>query len=510
MQYVVTGAEAGAIDQYSIETAGIPSVVLMERAALAVAEAVMREENKGSRIVIAAGCGNNGADALAVARILHQKGYRKLDVFYAGNPEKATEEWKLQYHILKNIGLHPGVYEPGCIGQCEAAVDGIFGIGLSRSITGIFADLIKALNQSGARIYAVDISSGIHADTGAIMGVCVNAYRTVTFGCEKLGSILYPGAEYSGMVETADIGFPDCAVTAVKPGQVRFGKEDLSQLPVRPAYSNKGTFGKVLVVAGGKNMAGAAYLCASAAYGVGAGLVRILTVEENRSILQTLLPEAILTTIEEVCLEEQVTDCLNWAGTVAAGPGLGTGKLPEKLLQLILERWKGPLVLDADGINLLSAHPEWTALLPAGTVLTPHLGEMSRLTGQPVATLRQDLLNQARELAAKYNAVAVCKDAKTIVAGGSDTAYINVSGNAAMAKGGSGDVLTGMIIGLIAGGLQPWQAARLGAYMHGLAGDAVRKAKGSYSLLASDLVAYLPEVMKACQESSQIETCRYS
>ncbi len=496
MRYVLTGAEAKAVDRYSIENVGIPSVVLMERAALAVAEAVMREEGKDSRIVIAAGCGNNGADALAIARILYQKGYERLDVIYAGNPDNATEEWKLQYQILKRLGLYPNAYEPRCVGKCEAAVDGLFGIGLSRSINGSFADFIEELNHSGARIYAVDISSGIHADTGAIMGVCVNAYRTVTFGCEKLGSILYPGAEYSGMVETADIGFPECAVTAVKPGQVRFGKEDLLQLPVRPAYSNKGTFGKVLVAAGGKNMAGAAYLCASAAYGVGAGLVQILTVEENRSILQTLLPEAIFTTIEEDRLEEQVKDCLNWADTAAVGPGLGTGELQKRLVELILEHCEIPMVLDADGLNLLARYPEWANRLPAGTVLTPHLGEMSRLTQKAVSEIRQNLLREAKALAEQYNAVAVCKDARTIVSGGCDTDYVNVSGNSAMAKGGSGDVLTGIIAGLTAGGLEPPVAARLGVYLHGLSGDAVKRQKGSYSLLASDLVAYLPEVIK--------------
>lgn len=503
MRYVLTGAEAKVIDRYSIENVGIPSAVLMERAALAVAEAVMREEAKDSRIVIAAGCGNNGADALAVARILWQKGYEKLDVIYAGSPKKATEEWKLQYQILEKTGLCPRDYVPGCVGQCAAAVDGLFGIGLSRSITGIFADFIEELNYSSARVYAVDISSGIHADTGAIMGVCVNAYRTVTFGCEKLGSILYPGAEYSGMVETADIGFPECAVTAVKPRQVRFGKEDLSQLPVRPAYSNKGTFGKVLVAAGGKNMAGAAYLCASAAYGVGAGLVRILTVEENRSILQTLLPEAILTTIEEAHLEEQVRDCLNWASAAVVGPGLGTGEQQEKLLEFLLEHCRVPMVLDADGLNLLARHPEWNTRLPAGTILTPHLGEMSRLTQKTVSEIRQNLLSEAKALAEQYNAVAVCKDARTIVSGGCDTDYINISGNSAMAKGGSGDVLTGIIGGLIAGGVEPPLAARLGVYVHGLSGDAVMAQKGSYSLLASDLIAYLPEVMREAGKTGQ-------
>ncbi len=500
MRYVLTGAEAKAIDRYSIETVGIPSVVLMERAALAVAEAVIREESGDSRIVIGAGCGNNGADALAAARILHQRGYRRLDVIYGGDPDKATEEWKLQYQILEMMGIHPRPYEPGCVGEFRAAVDGLFGIGLSRNITGVFAEFIEELNNSGARVYAADISSGIHADTGAIMGVCVNAYRTIAFGCEKLGSILYPGAEYSGMVETADIGFPECAVTAVRPKQVRFGTEDLQQLPVRPAYSNKGTFGKVLVAAGGKNMAGAAYLCASAAYGVGAGLVRILTVEENRSILQTLLPEAILTVIDLEHLEEQTAECISWADVTAAGPGLGTGEWQERLVQLILEGTDKPLILDADGINLMAGHPEWRQLLPAGTVLTPHLGEMSRLIHKPVSVIREGLLQEAKALAEAYHAVAVCKDARTIVAGGCDTAYINVSGNSAMAKGGSGDVLTGIIAGLTAGGLEPAMAARMGVYVHGLSGDAVRKQKGSYSLLASDLAAYLPEVMRETQK----------
>lgn len=503
MRYVLTGDEAKAIDRYTIEKIGIPSVVLMERAALAVANALMKEEGPEEEIIIAAGCGNNGADALAVARILHQRGYGHLDIVYAGNREKATAEWKMQYKILQNIGLYPHPYEPGCLHSSEAAVDGLFGIGLAREVGGIYAELITELNYSARRIYAVDISSGICADTGAIMGVCVNAYRTITFGCEKLGSLFYPGAEYSGMVETADIGFPECAVTAVKPKQVRFGKEDLSQLPVRPAYSNKGTFGKVLVAAGGKNMAGAAYLCASAAYSVGAGLVRILTVEENRTILQTLLPEAVLTTIEEEKLEQQVAECVNWADAVAAGPGLGTGDLSEKLVDLILHTCEKPLVLDADGLNLLAKHPQWKKQLPAQTILTPHLGEMSRLMQEPVPVLQNQLLEKARELADMYNAVAVCKDARTIVAGKDELSYINVSGNQAMAKGGSGDVLTGVITGLLTGKLTPDQAARLGVYLHGLSGDTACRKKGSYSLFASDLAACLPEVLKAGTDNCQ-------
>lgn len=491
MRYVLTGEEAKEIDWYTIQQVGIPSVVLMERAALAVAQAVMREEERTEKIVIAAGCGNNGADALAAARILWQQGWRNLKVLQVGEDSHGTVEWQMQKHILEQMGIRIEKFEQGCVPNAGASVDGIFGIGLSRPVEGIFADCIQECNANVRHIYAVDISSGIHADTGKILGVCIKAYRTIAFGSEKLGSILYPGTEYSGMVETVDIGFPECAAAAVNPKAVRFEPGDLRRLPVRPAYSNKGTFGRVLIAAGGKNMAGAAYLSAYAAYSVGAGLVRILTVEENRTILQTLLPEAILTIWDETNLETQVEQCMEWATVAAVGPGLGTGDGAGRLLHTMLRHRRCPLVLDADALNLLAENPGWQTLLGENCILTPHLGELSRLTNISVERLQENLLAEVDILGSKWHATVVCKDARTIVCTGGEPLYVNVSGNQAMAKGGSGDVLTGIIVGLVAQKRSCHEAACLGVYLHGLAGDAVQAEKGSYSLLATDLVRAL-------------------
>ena len=492
MRRVLTGKEAKAIDQYTIKTIGIPSVVLMERAALAVAQAVMQEEKKTERIVVVAGCGNNGADALAVARILWQNGWQNLCIVWVGNADNATAEWKMQKHILEQMGIDAMPFRKGCIAAAPAAIDGLFGIGLSRPVEGIFADCIAECNAVIRHIYAVDLSSGIHADTGKILGVCIKAYRTIAFGYEKLGSILYPGAEYSGIVETVEIGFPECAAAAVNPKAVRFEPDDLHRLPVRPAYSNKGTFGKVLIVAGGKNMAGAAYLSAYAAYSVGAGLVRILTVEENRTILQTLLPEAILTVWDEANLQSQAEQCLDWASVVVAGPGLGTEKSAEQLVQVILQQCRKPLVLDADGLNLLAANPQWQNYLGVHCILTPHLGELSRLTGLSIGQLQNRLLETAEELSRRWGSTVVCKDARTIVCAEGKPLYVNISGNQAMAKAGSGDVLTGIVGGILAQKQSCYDAACLGVYLHGLVGDAVQSEKGSYSLLATDLIRALP------------------
>ncbi len=514
MQYVVTGKEMKAIDEYSIHQIGIPSLVLMERAAHALCTSIAEKENKDASIGIVAGTGNNGADGLAAARILQEKGFSRIRVWVAGNRDHATEEWEIQYQIVRKLGIPVCLNwtgEDSALSSCGVLVDCLFGTGLSREVTGVYRTVIGAINASPAKVYAADIPSGISAENGRKMGVAVKADITVTFGFLKAGCILYPGAEYSGNVEVHPIGFPRLALEQICHSFVIYGEEDKSRMPVRPKHSNKGTFGKVLLVAGSPNMAGAACFAAGAAYACGAGLVRILTARENREILQTQIPEAILTTWEsgreQLYYEDIVRQCCSQATVVAAGPGLGTSKEAAFLCEALLREWKGPLVLDADGLNLLAQHPQWGEESCGNWILTPHPGELARLLGIETAQAAENLLECAEQLANRYRAVAVCKDARTIVESGSVPTYINVSGNSAMAKAGSGDVLAGILAGLLVQQKDSKRAACLGTYLHGRCGDLAREEKGPYSVLARDLLEHIGpafgELIEYCSKEKE-------
>ena len=300
-----------------------------------------------------------------------------------------------------------------------------------------------------------------------------------------------------------EIGFPNKAVEEIAPQMVSFTTDDLELLPERKAWTNKGSYGKVLLIAGSKNMAGAALLSGTAAYKSGSGLVRIFSCEENRVILQEKLPEAILTTYDsEEKAWELLPESLSWASVIGIGPGIGQSAFASKLVKQVLTLGKAPLVIDADGLNnlaaLLQEDTELRQLFheyEGGMILTPHLKEMSRLTGEEIAEIRSNLPKAAASTADKGH-VIVLKDARTIVSDGSVPSYINMSGNNGMATGGSGDVLTGIICGFLAGGLDILTAARLGVYCHGLAGDAAAKEKGYYSVLAGDLPNYLETILK--------------
>ena len=291
MRYLPGREAMQKIEEYSIRRVGIPSLALMERAALAVADAVSERCTPSSRVLICCGMGNNGADGLAAARILYQR-HIDVEVLLIGDPQKCTEEFRTQYTIVTRLHIRTGTFadfeEYIKKETYDLIVDAIFGIGLTRPLTGMYRDLADRLNQADACRIAVDLPSGISADTGAVLGTAVKADLTVTFGYEKLGLAMDPGRQYAGEVRICDIGLLRRDPEGL--WAYTYEPEDLKALPVRPERSHKGTFGKVLIVAGSKNMSGAAYLSAKAAYRTGAGLVRILTPEENRVILQSSLP----------------------------------------------------------------------------------------------------------------------------------------------------------------------------------------------------------------------------
>lgn len=503
MRYLVNGEEMKQIDRETIEGTGIPSMVLMERAALAVVGEI-RQRVDAPSVLCVCGCGNNGADGLAIARILTEEGI-VADVLIAGKEEHATSEWKQQKTIIDNLPIR--VVTNPVMAEYTVIVDAMFGVGLGRDITGKYAEWIEKINGSSALVVAVDMPSGICASSGEVKGIAVKADVTVTFGLQKAGLVFYPGASYAGEICVKKIGFPKQNVDKVKPVLYSLEKEDLAELPARRADLHKGSAGKILIVAGSKNMAGAAILSAKAAYRMGAGLVRILTTECNRTIIQTALPEAVLMTYE--CEEEAkklLTRALEWADIAVAGPGLGQTKTAYELIrQLSLyagEHKEKRYVLDADALQILASDKELWEGFSACSVITPHMGEMAAILDIPVAELQKNRIALAKKVGMEYNLICVLKDARTVVCDAKDACYVNMSGNSGMATAGSGDVLTGVIAGCLAMGLPLKRAAEFGVFLHGLAGDEAKKHLGEHALMAQDIADGLSCVWKEADGST--------
>ncbi len=495
MKYLLNGTQMKQIDAISISQYGVPSLVLMERAALAVATRMKQVISKDDRILVLSTSGNNGADGLAVARIMYTWGYQ-VEILACGSFDHATDENNLQLHMVQKLGI--SVINNAKISTYNIIVDALFGIGLNKPITGELVSLVNEVNHCDNVVFSVDIPSGIHAGSGQILGCCIQADYTITFGYEKLGLVLHPGCEYAGKIYCDEIGFVPGVIDKVAPTTFTYEQSDLEKVPRRHAHSNKGTYGKVLVIAGSKNMSGACYLSAKAAYRTGAGLVKILTAKDNRTILQASLPEAILATYEADTGMEELVKHLDWATVIVIGPGIGDSKEAAKLLDLVVTQAKVPVVMDADALNLLAAREDLEELLTGFSnrvILTPHLMEMSRLAKVSVQDIKNELLPFAVDTVKGKQYTLVLKDARTIVARDSQE-YINCSGNHGMATAGAGDVLTGIIAGILAEGMPPYEAACLGVYIHGLAGDKAREKKGAYSLMAEDIVESISDVLK--------------
>lgn len=537
MRYVLDAASMKNVDSYSINTLGIPSVVLMERAALSVTEAIESKVkgNIHTDIICVCGRGNNGADGLAVARQLYLKGYN-VDV-YIINSHASTKEFDIQLNIIKNLGIEcinsPDFSKYGVI------VDALFGNGLSRELAGEARIVVDTINKcstsvrsqytqnsdnNGNRlVVAVDIPSGISASTGVVMGSAVNADITVTFGFEKIGHILYPAASYCGKIIRKDIGF------AQYPDMTRdiftYDYSDISDmLPLRKPDGNKGTFGKALVIAGSRLYGGAAVLSSRAAARIGAGLVRTLTHISNRTAVITGNMECIVDTYDtdEECgdfvknTETLVDKCICWADVVCIGPGLSMEESAVKLVRSVSAKKNIKKLYDADALNIIAQYKieldgsnddvDYEAggnsgnasykdgMSDKNVVVTPHIGEMSRLTGLDIAVIKNNPIDTARTYSREHNCVCVLKDARTIVSDG-ERVYINMSGNDGMATGGSGDVLSGIITGLMAQGLTTFEASALGVYIHGCAGDEAALSNGKYSMVAGDIIDNIKNVL---------------
>ena len=493
MKEIVTCRQMKELDRITIEDMGVPSCVLMERAALAVVTEMEKLFAKEERILVVCGSGNNGGDGIAVARLLHLKGI-SAEIFFAGNIEKMTVDTALQWKIAESYYV-PKVNNP-VWDEYTTIVDAIFGVGLARPVEGKYREIIGAMNHARAKKIAVDIPSGVNGDTGQEMGIAFQADLTVTFGFAKRGLCFYPGRMYAGQVVTADIGIYR---TAGKADTWYLEESDLRLLPERQRGGNKGTFGKVLVVAGSEGMCGAAYLSAQAALKAGAGMVQIQTVEANRVPLQILLPEAMVSCVFQ---EEENIRLLNWCDVLVIGPGLGSSTISREREYWFLSHAKAaekPVVLDADGLNLLALYQEWQEFLGEHVIVTPHLGEMSRLCKKSIKEIQDTMAQTAQEYAARTGAVCVLKDACTVTASKEGKIYLNLSGNDGMATAGSGDVLSGILAAMLCmfrnetDPPAPAKTAALGVYLHGLCGDHAAQKTGKHSMTARDIIRALPE-----------------
>lgn len=492
MQAILTAAEMRAADTAAIER-GTPARVLMERAARA-ALTVLKEKFNTERVLFCCGGGNNGGDGLAMARFFAAEGGNTLVCYLGalcedGRPDKAkmSEECARQLSLLPDTV--PLLTAPDFTGV-STVVDAVFGIGLTRPVTGRCHEAFAAINERALPVLALDIPSGVNADSGAVCGIAIKACETVAIAARKYGHVLFPGAALCGNVQVADIGIPPLSFEASL-----LDSDVLSLLPPRPRRAHKGSFGRVLVVGGSPEMSGAAYLSAKAAYRAGAGIVEILTPTENRTILATLLPESILTCYTAENAGERLEQALVRADAVALGMGLGQSTLAATLVEGVL-KFTVPVVIDADALNLIAKEQKLAAYLQCreNAVLTPHLGELSRLCGKSVGHIAANMTTEARAFSRQSGAVVVLKDAHTVIAD-KDRLFVNTFGNSGMATAGSGDVLSGIIAALLAAGADVQTAATCGVVAHARAGDAALTVRGSHGLMAGDIIEGLCKVL---------------
>ncbi len=491
MKPILTAAEMRDCDRRATNERLLAPIVLMERAAYATFE-LIRGRYDLTGTVILCGVGNNGGDGAALARMIADAGFRAT-VVIVGDEIHATEETRTQLTSASRSGVRiysaddPKVDLDRLLSDATLAVDAIFGIGLTRAVEGIYKLAIEALNRCGKPVVSLDIPSGVFADSGAVPGCAVKAELTATYAYYKRGLLLYPGAAMAGEVVLLDAG-----IHTLEACHTHFlEKADLAMIPKRGANTHKGSYGRVFCICGACGMAGAAYLSAHAAYATGAGLVEVMTDEANRGVIQSLVPEAIFTPIPE---DGDIGKSLARASSVVIGPGLGVSERTAALLETVLVCSSVPIVADADALNTAAAY-EIPLRARVPIIITPHMLEMQRISGIPVAELKRDPVGAAAAFADEHGLICILKDARSVISDGREVC-INVSGNNGMATGGSGDVLTGVIASLIAQGASPFDGARVGTYLHGLAGDAACERRGAYSMTARDIVSGIGDVLK--------------
>ena len=511
---LVTAKEMQEMDHRTIEDFGIPGMVLMENAGRGAVRAFLEyfpNALNGKSVGVMAGRGNNGGDGFVMARYLSQMG-TKLTVFLLADKGRVQGDAKANLNLLDKLDIKvveisdPAAFEREkvLLHHQEIWIDAILGTGLNSDVKGYFKQVIQFLNQQKLPVFSVDIPSGLNSDNGQPNGICINAQATATFGFAKTGHILLPGAKYSGRLNIIDIGIPSfVSMTVNSPQHLLTGANVRNLIKKRSPDAHKGNAGHLLVVAGSTGKTGAAAMTAMSALRVGAGLVSLGVAKALNPVVESLAIEVMTCPLGQTsCGQldyaafEEIKTLLNAKKCLAIGPGLGQSKDLAKLIRKLLEFSPVPVVVDADGLNNLAENLQILKELKIPVVLTPHPGEMARLCGKTVAAIQKDRIATARDFATEFQVVLVLKGASTVIGLPDGHIFINATGNSGMASGGMGDVLTGMIAGLITQGYAPDQASLMGVYLHGRAADYLYKTKGPFGFLATEVMNLIPEIIR--------------
>lgn len=514
---IVTAEQMRQIDRECIKL-GTPAGKLMENAGKAVAEetrSCLGARDK-QHVLCLIGAGNNGGDGLVAARYLHEWGF-KVSVYLCSQrpPDDANLKLVQERGIICIEAAHDKNLEKydDLLASTTCVIDGLLGTGKMRPLEGIFRHVLEkistARNNRKLTVIAVDLPSGMDADTGAIDPACLHADTTVTLAFPKLGLFGFPGAERVGKLKIADIGIPGSLAESIKT-ELLTSDWAIATLPARPLNANKGTFGKVLVVAGSINYIGSAYLACSGAMRVGAGLVTLATAKSLQPILASKLTEATYLPLPEAqpgIISAEAADTVKQQysqyNVLLLGCGLGQNpSTAEFVISLLSEKGLPVLVLDADALNILAKTPDWWKILPGDAVLTPHPGEMSRLCGLSIDEIQSDRIGVARKYAAEWNKTIALKGAYTVFASPDGYCRVNPSASPVMATAGTGDVLAGIIAGMAAQGLSLADACAAGGYVGGKAGEIIRDVLGDAGMIASDLLTALPVAIKQIKNTT--------
>ena len=496
---IFTSAQIHELDNYTIEHEPIKSIDLMERAAKTLTEAIVERWAVSVPIVVFAGPGNNGGDALAVARMLTERGYQvktflfnitgRLSADCAENKRRLSEVKKAK-NLFTEVTLE---FDPPQLERGMLVVDGLFGSGLNKPLSGGFASLVKYINASHAEVVSIDMPSGLMTEdnTYNVRTNIVRADLTLTLGQKKLAMLFAENQQYIGELRVLDIRLSREGIKKIDSQYTMLEEDDVRQLLLpRDPFAHKGTMGNALVIAGSYGMAGAAILATEACLRSGVGKVTCHSPRKNVTIMQTAVPEAVLQIDREETTFSEAVDTEDFQA-VGIGPGLGQTEQTAVAIISQIRRTQCPLVCDADAINVLSTHRAWMQQLPKDIIMTPHPKEFDRLEGHSADSFER--LSKARDLAQRLQAYVILKGHRSALCCPDGHIVFNNTGNAGMATGGSGDVLTGILTGLLARGYNRYEACVVGMYLHGLAGDIAARELGEESLIARDLVRYLPK-----------------
>ena len=511
---ILTATQMQALDRRTILEARVPSLTLMERAGSGTTDFIERRFGPlpAKRVTVVCGKGNNGGDGLVVARLLRQH-RAAVTVLLVAPAASLSRDAAVMYRRWLRTGGKSATKSFQSIDQVapilsgsDVIVDALLGTGLSTEVTGAYREAITLMNRTGKPIVAVDMPSGIHADDGAVLGDAVQAMATVTFGLPKLGLYVGAGIDCAGSVQVVDIGIPEAYVNDIESRILLMTESAVrAALPTRPISAHKGTFGHAGILAGSAGKTGAAALAAKAALRTGAGLVTVGVPASVNDVLEAKLLEAMTFPLPETKARtlgragfDRILAFIQTRTAVAIGPGLSTHPETVELLQSLMKHLDRPSVLDADALNALASRASLLTECKTPPILTPHPGEMARLdSGATSQSVNADRLGTARRFARERGVFLVLKGARTVVARPDGLLMICPTGNSGMATAGAGDVLTGMLVGLLAQGVPSWEAACAATYVHGAAGDLAARRLGSAGMIASDIVEQIPYALQA-------------